>query len=109
GGRRPADAERRRGAPSAGTRRERASDGGQRGPSSGLAEDPVHLGAADRAGALRHPAAGLTDLDLAVEVPLLLALDAVAVVGVRHGLSSVVWGAPAGTPARRCGARYPDG
>src|SRR5690606_37613252 len=52
---------------------------------SRLAEDPSHLGAADRARPLGHPAAvGLRHL--AGEVPLLAALDAVAVVGLGHGL-----------------------
>src|SRR6478609_10864524 len=50
---------------------------------SGLAEDPVHSCAADRAGALGHPAAvrlgGLT-----VEVALFLAFHATPVVALRH-------------------------
>src|SRR6187401_1755433 len=49
----------------------------------GLAEDPVHLGAADGAGPLGHPATVRLG-DLTLEVPLLLALDAVAVVGLGH-------------------------
>src|SRR3954451_21008996 len=43
----------------------------------GLAEDPVHGRATDRALALRHVHAGLRDLHGALEVTLLLALDAV--------------------------------
>src|SRR3954447_25329252 len=71
-----------------------------------LAEDPVHLGAADRAGALGHPATGLADLDLAVEVALLLALHAVAVVALRHGISS--FSGCLGTRAgRRCAGTLP--
>src|SRR3954447_9931285 len=71
-----------------------------------LAEDPVHLGAADRAGALGHPAAGLADLDLAVEVALFLALHAVAVVALSHGISS--FSGRLGTRAgRRCGGTLP--
>lgn len=54
---------------------------------SGLAEDAVHLRPASRTGALGHPATGVTRHDLALEVALLLALDAVAVVGVGHGAS----------------------
>jgi hypothetical protein len=55
-----------------------------------LAEDPVHLGAADRAGALRHAAAvGLGDL--ALELALLLALDAVRVTLVRLGPRGLPW------------------
>src|SRR6476619_3283625 len=50
---------------------------------SGLAEDPVHLGAAHGADPLRH-AASVGLVDLTVEVPLFLALDAVAVVGLGH-------------------------
>ena len=50
----------------------------------GLAQDAVHGGAADRALALGHVHAGLADLDRALEVTLLLALHAVAV--VRLGL-----------------------
>src|SRR6478752_4082261 len=50
---------------------------------SGLGEDPVHFCAADRAGALGHPAAvrlgGLT-----VEVAFFLAFHAVPVVALRH-------------------------
>src|SRR5690348_9752138 len=73
-----------------------------RGERLGLTEDPVHLGAADGAGALRHAPARLADLDLAVEVPLLLALHAVAVVALRHADLLVSMGVPdpAGT---RCG------
>src|SRR4029078_2230067 len=50
----------------------------------GRGEDAVHRGAADRPLALGHPHTGLGDLDLALVVALLLALDAVAV--VRLGL-----------------------
>src|SRR6195952_438932 len=57
--------------------------GASAAPESGLAQDPVHLGATDRADSLGHPAAvGL--VDLAFEVPLFLAFDAVAVVGLGH-------------------------
>src|SRR5688500_17559566 len=54
-----------------------------------LAQDPVHGGAADRALALGHVHARLRDLHGALEVALLLALHAVAVVRVvGHGSSS---------------------
>src|SRR5439155_7109657 len=76
-------------------------------PSSGLAEDPVHLGAADRAGALRHPATGLADLDLAVEVTLLLALHAVAVVALSHGESPRSRGCLGVRAGRRCASTLP--
>ena len=58
---------------------------------SGLAEDPVHLRATDRALALCHATARLADRDLTLEVPLLLALHAVAVVGLGHVASSGTW------------------
>src|SRR5690349_2248423 len=48
----------------------------------GLAQDPVDRRATDRALALGHVHAGLRDLDGALEVALLLALHAVAVVRV---------------------------
>src|SRR5688500_6691088 len=44
---------------------------------SGLAENPVYRGTADRAGALGHLHSGFRDGYLAFEVALLLALDAV--------------------------------
>src|SRR3954454_23557328 len=75
--------------------------------SSGLAEDPVYLGAADRAGALRHPATGLADLDLAVEVTLLLALHAVAVVALSHGESPRSRGCLGVRAGRRCASTLP--
>jgi len=55
----------------------------------GLAEDPVHGRATDRALALGHVHAGLRDFHGALEVTLLLALHAIAVVrSVGHGSSS---------------------
>src|SRR6476659_7660424 len=61
----------------------RRSDGLRRWGGSGLAENPVHLCAADRADPLGHPAA-VRFMNLAVEIALLLAFDAVAVVGLGH-------------------------
>src|SRR5947208_3588071 len=58
----------------------------QSGPDLGLAEDPVHLRAAHRAGALGHAATGLADLDFAFEVALVLALHAVTVVRLGHAV-----------------------
>src|SRR5204862_5376012 len=58
----------------------------------GLAEDAVHLRSAHGAETLGHAATGVAHLDLAVEVALLLALDAVAVVSLRHGVLLVVGG-----------------
>src|SRR5262249_29245892 len=46
--------------------------------------DAVHLGAAHRTRALGHAAPGVAGDDLALEVALLLALHAVAVVGLGH-------------------------
>src|SRR5438045_3544374 len=51
---------------------------------SGLPEDAVHLRAAMRALAFGHPAPGVASYDLALEVALLLALHAVAVVCLGH-------------------------
>ena len=68
---------------------------------SGLAEDAVHLRSAHGAETLGHAATGVAHLDLAVEVALLLALDAVAVVSLRHGVLLVVGGdACPGCPRR---------
>src|SRR3954452_21910316 len=63
----------------------------------GLAEDAVHLGAADRAGALCHAPARVTDPNLTVERALLLALHAVTLVGLGHRRSSL----------GRCAGRWP--
>ena len=51
---------------------------------SGLSEDAVHFGAAHRTRALGHAAPGVAGDDLALEIALLLALHAVAVVGLGH-------------------------
>src|SRR5262249_15198986 len=56
---------------------------------SGLSEDAVHLCTAHRTRALGHAAPGVAGDDLALEVALLLALHAVAVVGLGHVASSL--------------------
>src|SRR5207342_553188 len=68
---------------------------------SGLAEDAVQLGAADRADALSHATTRLADLHLAGEVALLLALHAVSVSGVAlsHRSSSIGYSASGGMSA----------
>lgn len=55
----------------------------------GLAEDSVHLRAADRTGALSHPTTAFAGVDFTVEVTLLFALDAIAVIGLSHDGSSM--------------------
>ena len=52
-----------------------------------LTEDAVELGAADRARSLRHATTRLAHLDLAGEVPLLLALHTVGIAGICLGHS----------------------
>src|SRR3954453_20026283 len=71
---------------------------------SGLAEDAVHLGAAHRAGALCHATSRVTDSNLPVERPLLLALHAVALVALGHGSSL---GRSPSVPGRPRCQRYP--
>jgi len=84
---------------------------------SGLAEDPVHLGAANRTDALGHPApVGLVDLP--VEVTLFLALHAVAVVGLGVGHQAFPFSRPpaavplggrmTGRSSRNRGPPYPQ-
>src|SRR5664280_672880 len=62
----------------------RAVPGWRGGPPSGLAENAVHLRAADRTGALSHSPTGLADLDRAFEIALVFALHAIAVVCLGH-------------------------
>lgn len=56
---------------------------------SGLAEDSIHLRAADRTGALGHPTTAFAGVDFTVEVTLLFALDAISVVALGHDGSSM--------------------
>src|SRR6476660_8578422 len=60
--------------------------GGAAVRSSGLAENPVEVGSADRADGLRHPGALVVHANLTLSLALLLALDAVelAAPGLRH-------------------------
>src|SRR5262249_55898761 len=66
---------------------------------SRLAEDPVDRGTAHRAFALGHLHAGPRDRHAALEVPLLPALDAVAVVGLGHDVPPHARVSPYGYPA----------
>src|SRR5689334_17530534 len=71
-----------------------------------LAEDPVHRGAADRALALGHAPTRVADRDLTLEVALLPALHAVAVVGVGH-VVLLVFSTPCGFPRGRRHRTHP--
>src|SRR4051812_25373281 len=70
------------------------------GPRGGLAQGAVDRGAADGTLALGHVHARLRPLAVPLEVPLLLALDAVAVVRGGHGSSSSIVGRSACRPRR---------
>src|SRR5689334_7547360 len=71
-----------------------------------LAEDPVHRGAADRALALGHAPTRVAARDLTLEVALLPALPAVAVVGVGH-VVLLVFSTPCGFPRGRRHRTHP--
>src|SRR5690606_12821933 len=80
------------------------------GSVSGLAEDPVQLGAALRAHGLGH-ATTVGDDDVALGLPLLAALDAVELSGiglVSHIRSSLFFGDVPPRPARHCPAAGTD-
>src|SRR6478736_924923 len=75
-----------------------------RGEGSGLAKQPVHLGPADLADALGHPAA-VRFSGLTLEVPLVLTFYAIPVVALGHGF--VLPSGPAGIAGRIGAHRTP--